>query len=89
MTFDSPIGRCEVDLAELRSIGSQKRFDFGGLGLQVCIERYPEQVTDDEAALTATIEPPAGQTTPYFVKVVQVDGHMAWSSPIYVTSGES
>jgi hypothetical protein len=89
LVFNSPIGRCEVDLAELPAIGSQKCFDFGGLGLQVCIERYPEQVTDDQAALTATIEPPAGQTTPYFVKAVQVDGHMAWSSPIYVTSEES
>jgi hypothetical protein len=31
-----------------------------------------------------TVKPESGKTTPYFVKAVQEDGHMAWSSPIYV-----
>jgi hypothetical protein len=30
------------------------------------------------------VQPPAERQTPYLVKVVQSDGHMAWSSPIYV-----
>ncbi|MEZ4733599.1 MAG: hypothetical protein R3E79_41410 [Caldilineaceae bacterium] len=45
---------------------------------------YPETVNDMTATLTCTVEPPVGQMTPYFVKVVQVDGAMAWASPIYV-----
>jgi hypothetical protein len=31
-----------------------------------------------------TVEPPAGKTTPYFVKVTQCDGQMAWASPVYL-----
>lgn len=79
--FDSQVGRCEVNLADL---SPKKQFNFGGLGMQLWVERYPEQLTEYEASLSETISPPAGQTTPYFVKVVQTDGHMAWSSPIYI-----
>lgn len=86
IVFDSPVGRCEVDLGNL---SQTQHFDFGGLGMQLCVERYPEQLTEYEASLSTTITPPPGQTTPYFVKVVQSDGHMAWSSPIYVKRATS
>jgi hypothetical protein len=79
--FDSQVGRCEVNLGDLNP---KRSFNFGGLGMQLCFERYPEQLTDYEASLSETISPPPGQTTPYFVKAIQSDGHMAWSSPIYV-----
>jgi hypothetical protein len=75
------VGRCEVNLGDLNP---KRSFNFGGLGMQLCFERYPEQLTDYEASLSETISPPPGQTTPYFVKAIQSDGHMAWSSPIYV-----
>jgi len=32
-----------------------------------------------------TAAPPAGSTDYYYVRVVQVDGEMAWSSPVYIT----
>ena len=35
-------------------------------------------------ALSFEVDPPSGKTTPYFVKTTQVDGHMAWVSPVYV-----
>ena len=82
ISFDSQAGSCQVDLAKLDP--GKKCFDFGGLDMQVCFERYPRQVLDDKLTLSTEITPLAGQTTPYFVKVVQVDGHMAWSSPIYI-----
>ncbi len=82
ITFDSQAGLCKVDLAELGA--GKAQFDLGGLGMQVSFERYPEYLTDQVASLSAEIEPSTGQTTPYFVKVIQEDGHMAWSSPIYV-----
>lgn len=82
LVFDAPVGRCEVELSELQQ--TPKRFNFGGLGMQVCFERYPENLADEAISLVETIEPPAGQTTPYFVKLIQADGHMAWSSPIYL-----
>lgn len=84
--FDSPVGTAEVNLAELQGASRRCCFDFGGLDIQLCIERYPTDLTEYAAELSAEIEPPAGQTTAYFVKVVQNDGHMAWSSPIYISN---
>jgi hypothetical protein len=82
--FHSKAGTCEISLADLTNQTPRKVFDFGGLDMQVQIERYPETLVETEAKLEATVTPPAGKTTPYFVKVTQSDGHMAWSSPIYL-----
>jgi hypothetical protein len=84
LTFASKVGTCTVDLAEIRSVGSQQDFDFGGLEMSVRVERYPEEVNDYMLQLACTIEPPSHQRTPYFVKATQIDGHAAWSSPIYI-----
>jgi hypothetical protein len=82
LVFDSAVGRCEVELDQLQQ--EPKWFNFGGLGMQVCFERYPEAISEAEISLSEMVDPPAGQTTPYFVKLIQTDGHMAWSSPIYI-----
>ena len=52
--------------------------------MSVTIERYPEYLEQASLSLEHAISPPANATTPYFVKVTQVDGQMAWASPIYV-----
>lgn len=83
VVFDSAAGQATLDLNELSAQVSRKVYDFGGVDMQVVIERYPEQVTTLELDLTVAEIPPAGKLTPYFVKVIQVDGQMAWSSPIY------
>ncbi len=82
VVFDSPVGRCQVAFDELRP---ERSWDFGGIDMQVSVRRYPEQVTTRELCLTAPLSPPSGRQTPYLVKVVQVDGNQAWSSPVYVS----
>ena len=86
LVFDSKAGRCQVDLSHLED---KQLFDFGGLDMQVCIERYPEAeaLTAVELHLESTVRAIEGQTTPYFVKAIQSDGHTAWASPIYVRPG--
>jgi hypothetical protein len=84
LTFVSGVGTCAVDLAELQSVGSWQEFDFGGLDMVVRVERYTEAVDDYTLRLTSAIAPPSSQRTPYFVKATQIDGHAAWSSPIYI-----
>ncbi|MEZ4664792.1 MAG: DUF3604 domain-containing protein, partial [Caldilineaceae bacterium] len=84
LIFDSAAGAVTVDLAELTDAHPRRAFDLGGVDMQVVIERYPPAVTTRTLALRQTVSPPAGQLTPYFVKATQVDGHMAWASPIYV-----
>ncbi len=86
--FHSKAGQCEVDLREFSDESPRKSFDFGGLDMQVTIERYPEEPVEAFLELKHTVHPPAGELTPYFVKVTQVDGQMAWSSPIYLKPEE-
>ena len=84
VTFDAKPGKCSANLAELTSASPRKSFSFGGLDISATVERYPESVIERAAALDIAISPPAGETTPYFVKVTQCDGHMAWASPTYL-----
>jgi len=59
-------------------------FDFGVVDMQMIMERYPAQVSSQALALVATVPPPKDVFVPYLVKATQVDGKMAWASPIYV-----
>ena len=82
LAFNSPLGTCNVNLADLDQ--QVQSFDFGGLGLKATVQRYPEALSETRLSLNCTVNPKSGHTTPYFVKAIQEDGHMAWSSPIYV-----
>ena len=80
LSLKTPLGSHSVDLAELTE--QPLRQEFGGLDIHAQIQRYPEVVNVDELELETQVAP--SESTPYFVRVVQEDGHMAWSSPIYV-----
>jgi len=82
IVFDSPVGQCQAAFEELTP---ERTWSFGGMDMRVTIQRYPEQVTERELSLSIALSPPADQRSPYLVKVVQTDGQMAWSSPVYVT----
>ena len=82
LKFESMQGSCDVDLSGLNS--DPLTFDFGGLGLKVTVQRYPEKLEEETLSLEYTVDPPPDKTTPYLLKVIQEDGHMAWASPIYV-----
>ncbi|MFK7801209.1 MAG: DUF3604 domain-containing protein, partial [Anaerolineae bacterium] len=88
LIFDSAAGQVSVDLAKLTAEQPRQVFDFGGVDMQVVVERYPAGVETLRLELDQIVSVPAGQQTPYFVKATQVDGQMAWASPIYV-SGSS
>ena len=71
----------------LGDLGARGRtFRAGGLGKQVSVYRLPE--AGGARSLEFTFRPAARQLhsgdNPLYVCVVQEDGHMAWSSPVYV-----
>mgnify|MGYP001985336426 CR=1 FL=1 len=80
--FRSESGELTVDLADLDAQG--RRADFGGLDLHVCIVRYPEMIDARELTMSCEVEAFQQGVTPLYVKAIQADGHMAWSSPVYV-----
>lgn len=75
-------GDVEVDLASLDATGVHDT--FGGLDLAATIARYPEDLSERRLELRAEVTVQAGQTAALMIKAVQSDGHMAWSSPVYV-----
>ena len=82
VVFRSPVGTLAADLASLDLDGVTER--FGGVDLRASIRRYPVAPQDREVSLSCTVDVLPG-TTPLFVKAIQVDGHNAWASPVYVT----
>lgn len=57
--------------------------DGGDLGKRLTV-RPTGRPVDADVATTFEVAPPAG-THPYYVRVRQADGEMAWSSPVFVT----
>jgi hypothetical protein len=82
VVFRSPIGTLAADLASLDVEGVTEH--FGGVELRASIRRYPDAPQDREVSLSCKVDVAQG-TTPLFVKAIQVDGHNAWASPVYVT----
>ncbi|MFT4689841.1 MAG: hypothetical protein ACI9OD_002052 [Limisphaerales bacterium] len=83
VTLDSAVGSFTVERADLEATG-ERTWDLDGLDQRVTIRLYPERVFETELELTRKITSSAEGLTPYFVKATQIDGHAAWSSPIYV-----
>ena len=81
--FESAVGTVRVDLAELTDQQPRQQFAFGGLDMQVMVERYPVQVSTLHLSLHEMVKTTDDEQRPYFVKATQVDGQMAWASPIY------
>ena len=81
--FDSPFGPLEADLNHL---SDRVQRQYGGLGLQATIQRYPETLSDRVLTLSCDIPIAAGEVTPLMIKAIQSDGHTGWSSPVYVES---
>ncbi len=75
----------EVSLAEIG--GQVLTFQGGGVNLQVQVFWVPREAPRDLSFSFQDPAPPEEGVCPYWVRVVQYDGSMAWSSPIYYTMG--
>lgn len=85
-TGEMVINTAHVSLtAKIADIGlDDTRFDAGGLGRAIKLYRLPD--APHERRLSHRLRVPVAPIgdTPLFVRVTQVDGHKAWSSPIYL-----
>lgn len=79
--FDSPVLSGEISLDELGDY--PVRFDAGGVDMNIRFQRYPTAPCTTRLSLEATVEPETLKQ-PYFIKAIQCDGEMAWSSPVYL-----
>jgi hypothetical protein len=74
-------GDVECAVASLRH--EPRTWTYGGLGKQIAISRLPAETTR-EAHFSLPLTELRPGDNPIYVKLVQEDGHMAWSSPIYL-----
>ncbi len=84
LTVETPHGQFRVDLERLGPRG--RRWDLGGLGQRLNVYRLPPP--DGPRDFSFVFRPRPEQLhagdNPLYVHVVQEDGHMAWSSPVYL-----
>ncbi|HEX6611618.1 MAG TPA: DUF3604 domain-containing protein, partial [Hyphomicrobiaceae bacterium] len=71
-----------VDLAALRD--DTVAFDGGGLGRRLSVYRLPETDWSRRFTCEHTVARTGTADLPVYVRVTQIDGHQAWSSPIYL-----
>jgi hypothetical protein len=87
LIIDTPLVKETVSLA---SIGFEDTvLDAGGLGRRVRLFRLPEENPHGEMHAEFPVAVEAGRDNPLFVRVTQEDGHVAWSSPVYVFTQEN
>ena len=85
-------GSIEIETAQgnaswdISSIGLEPMIsEYGGLGKKLEVYRLAEQGETTEFSFTLPLDALHDGDNPIYVRLVQEDGHMAWSSPIYVT----
>jgi len=67
------------------TITPEGRFEAGGLGRRISVFRLPEENLHREVRLERRIPLVGGERDDaVYVRVVFEDGHVAWTSPIYV-----
>jgi hypothetical protein len=60
------------------------RFDAGGLGRALSLFRLPDTLERRTMTLTRPLPLAPRGDNPVYVRVTLEDGHVAWSSPIYI-----
>ena len=85
LTFTSAPATFSVRLDELADKDELVRPVTTGVGSEVRISRDNEESAPFDVAFTFQDPEPLHQdVTPYFVRVTQYDGEMAWCSPVFV-----
>ncbi len=74
-------GSCRIALADLGA--TPLRQECGGLDAYISLARYPARVTTRRAHLQVNLPASITADRPIFIRALQTDGQMAWSSPIY------
>lgn len=83
LRFESGPASFQLALKDLQN--GPARIDAGGLDQHVRVWRASAAPTGSDLSFAFTDRSGPPGTHAYFVRVMQADGEMAWSSPIYVT----
>ncbi|GIL02744.1 MAG: DUF3604 domain-containing protein [Alphaproteobacteria bacterium] len=79
---DTPFCSAELDLTGWD--GGERRVDAGGLGRGLRLLALPETMATATVRFERQIATPPGTERRLHLRVRQVDGHCAWTSPVYI-----
>ena len=86
LCIDTPLVKREIAIAD---IGQDDRvFAAGGIGRAIRVFRLPDDNPHRRLRLTRRIPLRAAGDNALYVRLTQEDGHLIWSSPIYVFRGK-
>jgi hypothetical protein len=93
LTLSRPMaGRLQIDTAQrkascnIASIGLRpRRWECGGLDKELAVYRLPDGVGRHGFRFSLPLTNPSVGDNAVYIRIVQEDGHMAWTSPVYVT----
>jgi predicted DNA-binding protein len=83
LAIDTKLVKAEIPVA---SIGLEDRVfaTGGGIKRQIRVFRLPDENRQRRLKLERRLKPTRGRDDAYYVCITQEDGHLIWSSPIYV-----
>ena len=82
LRIDTPLVTCEIAIAD---IGLEDlAFEAGGIGRRIRVFRLPDENPHRQLRLSRRIPLKSTGDNALYVCLTQEDGHLAWSSPIYV-----
>ena len=82
LRIDTPLVKCEIKVAD---IGLEDlAFEAGGIGRRIRVFRLPDQNPHRSLRLSRRLPLKSVGDSALYVRLTQEDGHLIWSSPIYV-----
>ena len=92
MTLGKPSeGKLEIDTTQVKAamaindIGLEpKVWECGGLDMALQVYRLPDRQESNEFSFNLPLTDLKKGDNPIFIRMAQEDGHLAWSSPVYV-----
>jgi hypothetical protein len=82
LRIDTALVKCDIAIADIGR--DDLVFDAGGIKRRIRIFRLPEENTQRRVKLSRRIELKAKGDNALYVCLTQEDGHLIWSSPIYI-----
>jgi hypothetical protein len=82
LRIDTALVKCEIAVAEIGL--DDLVFEAGGIGRRIRVFRLPDENLYHNLRLSRRILLKASGDNALYVCLTQEDGHLAWSSPIYV-----
>ena len=82
LLIDTELVKTEIQISD---IGYEDIvFDAGGLGRRIRVFRLPDQNTHRSVEIDRQIPLVDDRDNAIYIRIIQEDGHVIWSSPIYI-----